>query len=246
MPALSEADFRGVLDVLREASVVEGPVPFDQLVLEALRRLVPCDVVAYHERDEKAGRSHVRYVGEPRGTITPEIRAAIRRHWSSDPLAVPHCRARKYSDFCSRREYHRLGMYQEACRPLGIEYMMCLWLDPDGAGLARIELDRNDRDFSERDRAVLDALLPNLAQFRVNAVRRRRADDPVVEKLTARECEILALVAEGRQNGEIARLLWISADTVRKHLENAYEKLGVHTRTAAVAAVRRASRARAG
>ena len=117
---------------------------------------------------------------------------------------------------------------------------------PDGAGLARIELDRNDRDFSERDRAVLDALLPNLAQIRVNAVRRRHADDPAVEKLTVREREILALVAEGRQNVEIARLLWISAETVRKHLENAYEKLGVHTRTAAVAAVRRASRERSG
>ena len=34
----------------------------------------------------------------------------------------------------------------------------------------------------------------------------------------------------------LAGLLWISPGTVRKHLENAYERLGVHTRTGAVAA----------
>jgi DNA-binding CsgD family transcriptional regulator len=50
-----------------------------------------------------------------------------------------------------------------------------------------------------------------------------------------REREILKHVRAGRTNGEIACLLWISPLTVRRHLENAYKKLGVHTRTAAVA-----------
>jgi DNA-binding CsgD family transcriptional regulator len=52
--------------------------------------------------------------------------------------------------------------------------------------------------------------------------------------LTNREREILALIAEGRTNAEVATALWISPATVRKHLENAYTKLGVTTRTAAV------------
>ena len=39
-------------------------------------------------------------------------------------------------------------------------------------------------------------------------------------------------------NAEIAEILWLSPSTVRKHLENAYGKLGVHTRTAAVARLR--------
>jgi DNA-binding CsgD family transcriptional regulator len=56
--------------------------------------------------------------------------------------------------------------------------------------------------------------------------------------LTNREREILALVAEGRTNGEVASALWISPATVRKHLENAYAKLGVTTRTAAVRCAR--------
>jgi DNA-binding CsgD family transcriptional regulator len=57
-------------------------------------------------------------------------------------------------------------------------------------------------------------------------------------RLTAREREILDLVAEGRTNAQIAERLWLSPGTVRKHLDNVYAKLGVHTRTAAAAFAR--------
>ena len=56
------------------------------------------------------------------------------------------------------------------------------------------------------------------------------------KRLTRREHEIIGLVAEGLTNAQIAARLWISGGTVRRHLENAYAKLGVHTRTAAVRA----------
>jgi LuxR family transcriptional regulator, maltose regulon positive regulatory protein len=45
-------------------------------------------------------------------------------------------------------------------------------------------------------------------------------------------------VSAGATNKEIARQLSVSEHTVRKHLENIYGKLGVHTRTAAVARAR--------
>ena len=51
--------------------------------------------------------------------------------------------------------------------------------------------------------------------------------------LTEREREVLALVAAGKTNGEIATILAISARTVQKHLEHIFQKLGVETRTAA-------------
>lgn len=51
--------------------------------------------------------------------------------------------------------------------------------------------------------------------------------------LTRREREILALVAAGKTNAEIATVLSISARTVQKHLEHIFPKLGVETRTAA-------------
>jgi ATP/maltotriose-dependent transcriptional regulator MalT len=46
---------------------------------------------------------------------------------------------------------------------------------------------------------------------------------------------VLSLVREGLTNAEIAQRLVVSTTTVRSHLEKIFEKLGVHTRTAAVA-----------
>jgi DNA-binding NarL/FixJ family response regulator len=51
--------------------------------------------------------------------------------------------------------------------------------------------------------------------------------------LTPRETEILRLVAQGRSNGEIARALWVTEQTVKFHLSNIYRKLNVANRTEA-------------
>jgi len=77
------------------------------------------------------------------------------------------------------------------------------------------------------------------AAFRRDAAARRELTGRRVnqaQRLSPRQREILELVAAGKTNAEIAGLLWISPGTVRKHLENAYDRLGVHTRTGAVAA----------
>jgi DNA-binding CsgD family transcriptional regulator/tetratricopeptide (TPR) repeat protein len=59
------------------------------------------------------------------------------------------------------------------------------------------------------------------------------------EALTPRELEILALVAQGRSNGEIARQLYISAKTVSVHVSNILAKLDAAGRTEAAALARR-------
>jgi ATP/maltotriose-dependent transcriptional regulator MalT len=53
--------------------------------------------------------------------------------------------------------------------------------------------------------------------------------------LTQREAEVMALIAAGRSNVEIAEILVISPHTVKKHAEHIYAKLGVNGRAAAVA-----------
>ena len=66
------------------------------------------------------------------------------------------------------------------------------------------------------------------------------ADDPQVEPLTAREIEVLELLAEGLSNKGIARRLGISDQTVKFHVSSITGKLGANTRTGAVRlAVRR-------
>jgi DNA-binding NarL/FixJ family response regulator len=51
--------------------------------------------------------------------------------------------------------------------------------------------------------------------------------------LTGRELEILQLVASGSTNGEVARKLWVTEQTVKFHLRNIYRKLDVANRTQA-------------
>lgn len=63
----------------------------------------------------------------------------------------------------------------------------------------------------------------------------RRMRDPGTA-LSAREVEILELLASGAGNREIARRLFITEATVKTHLVHVYNKLGVDTRTAAVTA----------
>jgi LuxR family maltose regulon positive regulatory protein len=57
----------------------------------------------------------------------------------------------------------------------------------------------------------------------------------LVEPLTPREIEILRLIAAGLRNQEIADQLFISLLTVKRHVANAYGKLGAAHRTEAVA-----------
>lgn len=52
-------------------------------------------------------------------------------------------------------------------------------------------------------------------------------------RLTPREREILQLVAEGYSNAQLARMLWVSHETVKFHLSNIYQKLEVTNRTEA-------------
>ena len=58
--------------------------------------------------------------------------------------------------------------------------------------------------------------------------------DPAFESLTAREREVLALITEGLGNAEIAERLSISEKTVRNHVSNLFDKLGVWTRAQAM------------
>ncbi len=53
--------------------------------------------------------------------------------------------------------------------------------------------------------------------------------------LSSRQAEVLARVALGRTNAQVAADLHVSARTVQKHLENIYDRLGVRSRSAATA-----------
>jgi LuxR family maltose regulon positive regulatory protein len=57
----------------------------------------------------------------------------------------------------------------------------------------------------------------------------------MVEPLSERELQVLRLIADGLSNAEIAEKLVIAQGTVKRHINNIYGKLGVQSRTQAVA-----------
>lgn len=82
-----------------------------------------------------------------------------------------------------------------------------------------------------------DVLPPSLAAGLVGEVRRR--SEPVGPTLSAREREVLALIAQGSSIPAIATQLFLAPSTVKTHVQRLYEKLGVSDRAAAVAAAMR-------
>jgi DNA-binding NarL/FixJ family response regulator len=60
-----------------------------------------------------------------------------------------------------------------------------------------------------------------------------RAADP--HALSAREIEVMSLIADGQTNGEIAAHLFLAEKTVKNHVRRIYSKLGVGSRPAAIA-----------
>ncbi|MCU1476852.1 MAG: LuxR family transcriptional regulator [Subtercola sp.] len=79
-------------------------------------------------------------------------------------------------------------------------------------------------------------LAPSIASKLVERMRadRMRADRAPSPKLSARELDVLRLVAAGKSNPEIGRALFIGDATVKTHLQHVFEKLEVTDRTRAV------------
>ncbi|MCB9078737.1 MAG: helix-turn-helix transcriptional regulator [Anaerolineaceae bacterium] len=98
------------------------------------------------------------------------------------------------------------------------------------------------------NRAYLDTLLAAFPDFGLtiddlgddapSIVNRQSEIVNLVEPLSNRELEILALMAQGLTNGEIAQQIFISAQTVKVHTRNIYGKLGVNSRRQAVTKAR--------
>jgi DNA-binding CsgD family transcriptional regulator len=115
-----------------------------------------------------------------------------------------------------------------------MRHEITLPLPPDGERDRRLMLFRSSgSDFTDADALALHLLRPHLITLHLRQRRRREG----VPDLTPRQMQILTLVAAGLSNVQVARAIGLSQTTVGKHLENAYARLDVNSRTAAVAKV---------
>ena len=322
-------DAEQLLRFVAEAESIGGDQPFTPDLLGELGHLVEADVVTYCELDRVRRRNLVYFGRADDGDDDLELddetfwRVLLEEHPLCQRQQEGHFGAIKLSDFLTQRELHRTWVYDTWFAPYDVEYELVVAIPSPLWHTKTFLFDRSGgRDFTERDRLLLDLLQPHLAPVWLAARTHRllssalaeldRVDEhdprgvillglggevefasPPTERLlreffparrgeqlpaalaewlesgdakplirrrgerrltvqqadsallleeshdgievTAREREVLAWVARGKTNAEIARRLWLAPSTVGKHLENVYAKLGVSTRTAAVA-----------
>lgn len=324
MAALAARDAEGVLRFLAVAEELGGDEPFTPQVLEELGKLVVADTVTYCEQDRVRKQERLT-IGRPDDDWSSEPAVSYWEIADEHPVCSRHnrgdFRALKLSDFMSLQQLKRTHVYAVWFRPVGVDRELNVAIPSPPWHTKTFLFDRHPgRDFTERDRLVLDLLQPHFGRLwraaqtrqRLRAAlvalewesehqargvivlapggraevvspaarrlvreyfrasretdlppaladwlesgsrrMRRQRDDRrltidrcgdalLLEEargelgLTARERQILAWVARGKTNAEVAETLWVAPSTVRKHLENVYAKLGVRTRTAAV------------
>jgi DNA-binding CsgD family transcriptional regulator len=239
------ASGRDLHTLARIVSDDRGEPPAEGLapsLLGDLLGLIRCDLLNFAGTDSSR---QVDWFGQtlPAEADNPEFDvASFWKHYWNGPCSYPERtgdlrRIIQISDFYSARQWHSTGAYQDCCKPYGNEHelMLCLPAGPGPATgprrtLRLVFIRGPGPDFSGRDRDLLTVLRPHLHQAYLDAERRRHP----APKLTARQRELLHLVAAGHTNTQIARRLGISEGTVRTHLENIYRLLQVSSRTAAV------------
>ena len=231
---VSVSDAGRMLEIVALLPRIQDPRPFPPILLEQLRTLIPCDVVVYHDR--RIGSPGLTKTG-PHIKLPDHIGPAYEELRATDPLRYRASLVGQpvaFGDFYSRRQLMSTGLWSEVARPSGINDMLVLWLPTQPGRMRGFNFDTGDREFSERDRAVLRLLYPYLLDA-ARAREQQTAASPAGQSLSAREREVLAELARGRTSRGIGEALGISSRTVDKHLERIFEKLGVRTRAAAVA-----------
>jgi DNA-binding CsgD family transcriptional regulator len=346
---LEAGDLADILDLVRALGDVEDPDEFLDVSLHGVMELVPCTVATMNEVVPSADRV-VAWTRPETFHFPVGVPEELARLAGDHPL-ITHIAttgdgsAHRITDFLSQEEFHRTELYERVYRPMGIEYQMAVGFPVPQPTVLGLAMNRDARDFSERDVLALNTVRPHLVQgWRTVRDRRHmqalldasedaiagngsglivlwdppqelapgvlvtlyrafgrpsrtspfptrvarwleeqaaqsggyglalsrpltaqrdgrrvilrylppRGSHPgavvVTERsgssdqrgfeslgLTRREAEIVALVAGGSTNVEIAGHLGLAPSTVKKHLENVYVKLGVHGRAQVVA-----------
>jgi DNA-binding CsgD family transcriptional regulator len=239
---LTEHDLRRLLAVIEDGRYDHPTEGMPWAVLEGLAALVPCDEVSFPEADLAGGHELLMqwYRSGDRALIVGDegLPAEFWEHLEQfAPCDYPHrtgdlTSAVRWSDFYTAAELHNTPLFAEYFAPGGWEHGLHLAFPTLPGCFRKISFwRRTGWDFTERDRLVVELLRPHLWEIYVDAQRRRHH----IPQLSTREWEVLRLAHQGYGNTEIARRLFISVATVRKHMEHIFDRTGVRTRTAAAA-----------
>ncbi len=224
-----------------------GLLELDELsrgLIETLRQAVPSDWTALNEVPADLPRT----ISMSDPPLPASMHRVFARYAPENPIAGYFLRTRdgratRISDLVTRSEFHRLDVYRHVYRHLDVEYQVAFTLPSNADRILGASLSRSRRDFTARERDLLNLARPYLIQIYRNALSHSRlaaGDSPELPLralealgLTHRQAQVLRLVVAGRSAPEAGELLGIAPRTVHKHLERSYRVLGVAGRAEA-------------
>lgn len=233
----AEAHLRRMADLLDEARHDPSDDVPPRCLLFGLQQLVDADCASFSETDIPTRRSLNQQdtdPDDPGGDAVDGYWRWRHQHLLCLQVSRPHSspETTQLTDFMSVRRLTSLAIYTEFIAPIKSIATITL---PTAPNRTRVfQFFREDpKPFTEHEMLTLQLMAPHVYELYREAARRRRP--PV--RLTHRELDVLRCVALGLNTPQIAEQLSVSPSTVRKHLENAFGRLGVSSRTAAVARV---------
>jgi len=243
--SVSERELRSIVAVVENGRREDPNQAMPWAALEGLRSLIPCDSLVFKELDVPTEGVPTYQSVDDDGRLL-ELDGdggANDEFWTLRRGFLPCNYPERtgdltsitlWSDFYTLSELRSAPMFADLYGLDGRRYSMLASLPAMPGKTRRIQLWRNSGpDFSERDRLLLQLLRPHLYEIYL-AAQRRRIEVP---RLSRREVQVLQLAAQGLGNADIARQLFISIGTVRKHMEHIFDRTGVRSRTSAAALV---------
>ena len=157
--------------------------------------------------------------------------------------------ANSMSDFLSRSEFKKLELYRHFYAMQSIEDQLSVGF-VENDNVKGLSVNRATWGFTQCERDLLVRISRCVFPFYKElqgSTPNNASDEPLIEinintislhheliGITARQAELLTLVAHGKSNKQIALLCNISEGTVRKHLENIFNQLDVNNRVSAI------------
>jgi hypothetical protein len=169
--SLNHSDVQAVSNALRELYANTDATTLPHCIVRLLHCLIPADSAVYNSFDFRTSEMQVVHDHGPDGD---RYLPALNEHIQQHPL-LAHVQAHwqdgaaRLSDAISQRQLRELPIYQEFMRPLGIEKQLGLLVEDRNYGFAAVGLQREGRDFSLRDKAILTFLQPHIIQACKNA-----------------------------------------------------------------------------
>lgn len=210
MQNMRSADLRAALDFVEKIGAATDLDAFAATLLTELDKVISADVVAYNEVNPADDRAS--FVANPAEAIPRDGKTILERHMHENPLVEHSARTRdgravKWSDFISRRQLHSTGLWNGLFRPIGVEHQMVAVLPAPAPLLVGVVLHRTGRDFTERDRTLLNVLRPHL----IRAYRNSQANSALAARVAAsgtrHEVVVLGVLGEPLSESPGARKL---------------------------------------